>query len=243
MPSPKYGLPRQCSTKKKSCPQAFWKSDFTFTGFLWGLIVSGHLETGFPKLVVFSLCLAWLISLWGCYKSVFCVCYRSGNTDFLFLLQVCAPTAFSKSQGVAESPVWPDLREISPWSREHLACVPVWPEGHQKYFKLFTAWYNQMHSFKERKSAEEEICAAKIILHKIILTFFPPLFILQHLQSVISRLIGFICINGFLAMQSTSRGCIQDPGRMLLTKYEFLLRNTSIVLLLAFFVSLSKSED
>lgn len=86
---------------------------------------------------------------------------------------MCAPTAFSKSQGDAESPVWSDLREVSQRSREHLPCVLVWPGGHQKYFKLLTAWYNQMHSFKERKSAEEEICTAKIMLHKIILFFSP----------------------------------------------------------------------
>lgn len=71
---------------------------------------------------------------------------RKYVTYFLFLLQVCAPTAFSKSQRDSESPVWPDLGEISPWSTEHLCCVSVWPEGHQKYFKFCTAWYNQMHS-------------------------------------------------------------------------------------------------
>lgn len=141
--------------KKRNCSQAFWKTEFTFTGFLWSLIVSWHLETGFPNLIEFCLYLAWLISLWGCYKFVFCLCYRSSNADFPFLLQVCAPTAFPKSQGDAESPVWPDLGEISPWSREHLCCVSVWPEGHQKYFKFCTAWYNKRHPLWVRKSAEK----------------------------------------------------------------------------------------
>lgn len=42
-----------------------------------GLIVSWHLETGFLKLIEFCLYLAWLVSLWGCYKSIFCLHYRS----------------------------------------------------------------------------------------------------------------------------------------------------------------------
>lgn len=80
----------------------------------------------------------WIFSVFGLINilvgmlQMHLLCYRSRNTDFLFLLQVCEPAAFSKSLGDAESPVWPNLGEISPWSREHLSCVSVWPEGCQK---------------------------------------------------------------------------------------------------------------
>lgn len=112
--------------RNKNCPQAFWKSDFTFTGLLWGLIVSWHLEKGFPKITEFCLYLAWLISLWGCYKSIFCLCYRSGNTDFSpFAPRVWTNSILHKSGGCREPCMATPGGDVSMIQRAPVLCVSV----------------------------------------------------------------------------------------------------------------------
>lgn len=111
-------------TQKRAVFNALENLSLLLQVFYQGLIVSWHLETGFPKLVEFGLSLAWVVSLWGCYNSILCLCYKSGKRDFPFLIWVRRATtsyqAFPKPRWCKQPCRAKPRENLTPIQRAHV---------------------------------------------------------------------------------------------------------------------------